>query len=563
MKLHIKIICTALLFCINTAFAQNCDCDHIISGLSNTAVNQIYAQNYNYEPGDTFCVLADTVAGLRFIGFEGTADSALTIINCGGEVVIKENMYSGIDTHESRFVVLSGSGDPNIEYGFHVIETGTGGVGVALSKFSSDIEVHHIEIENTGFAGLMAKTDPNCTDSMTWRINGYVFENLHVHHNYIHDTEGEGMYIGYTGGYKVVSNKICNGEYVFGHWFDGVDIHDNILENTGWDGIQVTLARTGAEIHHNTITNWGVANATWQNFMMSIGGGIYDVYNNFGVNEDGNEGNGIQLISGQSGTKFYNNVIINPFEHGIFMHARHEFDDTTNGYYFLNNTIISPEKSGVFYNPRIMYSEDSSLLYVDQDNVPLICRNNLIAYPGSDYASGPNWRGEAECYFDFNAINTRDAQVANIHHNVKTRDLDTVGILDSLNNDYSPSGVTSYLYNTGYDVSVYNVTIDYNDIPRPQHALFDIGAYEYNDLHIGPLEHLKQFLVYPNPFDDCITLKHTEANSISLFDLSGKCVYKNDGDKSLKHCLAHLDSGLYFISVNGAGLNHSQKIVKR
>ena len=104
-------------------------------------------------------------------------------------------------------------------------------------------------------------------------------------------------------------------------------------------------------------------------------------------------------------------------------------------------------------------------------------------------------------------------------------------------------------------MSVYNVTIDHNDIPRPQHALFDIGAYEYNDLHVGPLEHLKQLLVYPNPFEDCITLccsiKHKEANSISLFDLSGKCVYKA-GSKSLKHCLGHLDSGLYFISVDGA-----------
>jgi hypothetical protein len=245
------------------------------------------------------------------------------------------------------------------------------------------------------------------------------------------------------------------------------------------------------------------------------------------------------------------------------MHARHEFDDTTNGYYFLNNTIISPEKSGVFYNPRILYSEDSSLLYVDQDNVPLICLNNLIAYPGSDYASGPTWKGEAECYFDFNAINTRDAQIANIHHNVKTRDLDTVGVLDSLNNDYSPSGVTSYLYNTGYDVSLYNVTIDHNDIPRPQHVLFDIGAYEYNDLHVGPLEHHEQIFVYPNPFEDCITLKHNDANVVSLFDLYGKCVYKNVGNKNQTHCFDHLDSGLYFLSIHGSGPNRSLKIVKR
>ena len=545
----LTIVC--FLSILSIGYAQNCNCDHIISGLSTTSVNLIQAQNYTYNPGDIFCVMADTVAGLRFIGFEGTADSALIIVNCGGEVVIKENMYSGISLNESKYIQLSGSGDSGVIYGFHVIETGTGGLGVGLTDFSTDIEVHHIQIENTGFAGIMAKTNPNCSDTMTWRINGYIFKNLHIHHNYIHDTEGEGMYIGHTGGYKVVSNVICNGQYVFGHWFEGVDIHDNILENTGWDGIQVTLARLDAKIHHNTITNWGTANATWQNFMMSIGGGVYDVYNNFGTNPEGSEGNGIQLISGQSGTVFYNNVIINPFEHGIFMHARHEFDDTTSGYYFLNNTIISPEKSGVFYNPRMLYSEDSSLINKDQDDVPFIAMNNLIANPGSDYGSQPIWKDEAECYFDFNAKSTRDSQLVNIHHNLTTRNLDTVGITDSLNDDYSPSGINSALYNTGFDLSVYNINFDLNDVARPQDVFFDIGAYEFE----SPIStHIRndavQLIVYPNPFADYIVITDNgEIGSVELLDLSGRSVYKSNTGNRRVHDLSHLDAGIYILNV--------------
>jgi hypothetical protein len=567
MKLHLSSTVFCLLYLFSNCYAQSCSCDHTVTGLSTTAVNLIYNSSYAYSPGDTFCVLSDTLAGLRFVGFEGTIDSPIVIINCGGAVVVKENMYSGIELKLCKYIELSGSGDPGIEYGFNVIQTGNGLMGVGLSAFDTDIEVHHIDIENTGFAGIMAKTDPDCNDSTTWRSSGYVFRNLHIHHNYIHNTGGEGMYIGYTGGYKVESNKICNGNYVFGHWFEGVDIHHNILENTGWDGIQVSLARQDCKIHHNTITNWGTANATWQNFMMSIGGGVYDVYNNFGYNTPGNPGVGIQLISGQSGSSFYNNVIINPNSHGMFLHSRHEFDDSTSGYYVLNNTIINPAGSGVFYNPRITQSLDSNLLFFDQDYVPFICRNNLITNPGSDYASGPTWKGEAECFFDFNAKSTRDSQVVNIHHNVSTRDLDTIGITDSLNNDYSPLDVNSALYNTGFDVSAYNVNRDIDDVLRPQDLFYDIGAWEFVTLtNTAILKEEERPLVYPNPFDDYIIIENAGIyRNVELVDLLGETVFTTSLSKNISIDLRHLHPGLYLLKIysNSQNLSKTFKILKR
>ena len=559
MKLfYFSIFCLVLLS--DNCYAQSCNCDHTINGLSTTAVNQVYNTSYNYSPGDTFCIMSDTLAGLRFVGFEGTIDSPLVIINCGGQVVVKENMYSGIELKLCKYIELSGSGVPGLEYGFNVIQTGNGLMGVGLSAFDTDIEVHHIDIENTGFAGIMAKTDPDCNDSSTWRSSGYVFRNLHVHHNYIHNTGGEGMYIGYTGGYKVISNKVCNGNYVFGHWFEGVNIHHNILENTGWDGIQVSLARQDCKIHHNTFTDWGTANVTWQNFMMSLGGGVYEIYNNFGYNTPGNPGIGLQLISGQSGSIFYNNVIINPGGHAMFLHSRHEFDDASSGYYVLNNTIINPAGSGVFYNPRITQSLDSNLIFFDQDDVPFICRNNLIANPGSDYGSGPIWKDEAECFYDFNAKNTRDSQLVNIHHNISTRDLDTIGITDSLNNDYSPLDLNSALYNTGFDVSVFNVNTDINDVLRPQGLFYDIGAWEFMTMSNTIFTQEEELpVVYPNPFEDYIFIdKSGRYQKVELIDLLGQIVYTGNAIVNNRIDLSHLVPGVYLLNFYNIKHNLSQ-----
>ena len=91
--------------------------------------------------------------------------------------------------------------------------------------------LYNVEIKNTGFAGIMAKTDPTCSNPKTWRTGGYILQNLNLHHNYIHDTFGEGMYIGYTGGYMVESKKVCDGEYAFGHFLENVQIYDNIVES--------------------------------------------------------------------------------------------------------------------------------------------------------------------------------------------------------------------------------------------------------------------------------------------------------------------------------------------
>src|SRR5690606_423119 len=114
-----------------------------------------------------------------------------------------------------------------------------------------------------GFAGIMAKVDPstNCANKAPERPN-YTMFNARIHHCYFHDISGEGIYLGnsFFGGTTVY----C-GSTQYPHEVRGVRIHDNLLESTGWESIQVGSAVSDVEIYNNRIYNYGAANNPSQN----------------------------------------------------------------------------------------------------------------------------------------------------------------------------------------------------------------------------------------------------------------------------------------------------------
>ncbi|MEM6697248.1 MAG: 3-coathanger stack domain-containing protein [Bacteroidota bacterium] len=462
---------------------QDCGCDHTFTGLSANSVNNIHASDYDYSPGDVFCIEAGTIAGLRFLGFKGNSSNPLIFKNCGGQVIIEEDVYSGVTFRSSQYIHFTGTGDSEHEYGFKVARTGTrGAVGFSVSYLSSDFEIDHFDISNTGFAGIMAKTDPNCNDPLTWRRNGYVLRNLNIHHNYIHDVEAEGLYLGFTGGYKVSSNRSCNDEYIFGHWLENVEVHHNIVENAGWDGIQLNLVRYGGSVHHNKVTNWGIiADRPVQRFAMSIGGGRYQIYNNEMINEREDVGTGLQWISVEAGSSFYNNLLYGALGHGLFIHMRTEFEEPELGYFIGNNTIVNTEKSAFIYNAKIVEHEDPNMVGVEQNSIPIIQVNNLIVSPGSFYENSNFWKKYSENFFDFNTKTTRDAQIGNQYNNITTYNLNALGIIDKNALNFRPMGMRSVLVDAGTDVSSYSVTFDLDDNARPANGIYDIGAYEFSN----------------------------------------------------------------------------------
>lgn len=482
----LNFYCSALLLFFTTSlhlYGQDCGCDHYVKKKGGELVNIYHSSEFDYQPGDVFCIESGLWNAVRFIGFKGSEEKPLVFTNCDGVVEFNSPQYSGIHFIDSRFIRITGEGNGGNPYGLEVSHTGKGSPGIAINGLSSDIEIDHIEIYNTGFAGITAKTDPDCNDPETWREN-FTMYNINIHDNYIHDTEGEGLYIGYTGGFAT-SNKSCEGEMIFGHLIKGVKIYNNILERTGWDGIQLNMAVKDVEVYNNKINTYGVKKEKHQNFGMSIGGGsVGRYYNNQIINsQEFAIGGGVQIINNQGGTYFYNNIIKTTGEYGIFLHLRSDQLSVIGGYHFLNNLIIDSGNSGIFYNSCVLGGECRT-------DIAHSFYNNIIINPGVKYENGNLWKGVNENYIDFNTkILAENAIKAK---NVFSLRGDTLGFYDFENQDYRLVK-DSYLVDAGFNVAEFDVQTDLAGNFRPLNGIFDIGPYEYYNeknppVNIKPLQ---------------------------------------------------------------------------
>ena len=100
-------------------------------------------------------------------------------------------------------------------------------MGLKLDGLSTNFEVDHIEVSNVSFAGIMAKTDPNCDDA-TIRGNFTMYDVL-LHDNYVHDTRGEGFYVGNS--FWDGMERSCG--IRLPHEIKGLKVYNNIVEDTG------------------------------------------------------------------------------------------------------------------------------------------------------------------------------------------------------------------------------------------------------------------------------------------------------------------------------------------
>jgi len=437
--------------------AQPCSCRHTISSLQ-LAAN---GNNLKVEPGDTVCIQAGMRDYLYLSNFHGDSLHYIVFINCGGAVVVRNNYFNyGIKIAGSSYFRFTGSGVDSIRYGIRVTGTAPNKNGVTLDDKSTNFEIDHIEIANTGFAGIMSKTDPRCDLGS----NRGHFTQYHTifHDNYIHNTGGEGMYIGHS--FYNGHPTICNGrrDTLYPHEIRGLRVYNNILENTHWDGIQVSCATVDCEIYGNRVTNYGSAAVLYQNSGIQIGGGTTGkCYNNF---VSGGSGNGI-VVFGTGNNLIFNNVIVNAGMNyfpgdttlpvfGIFCDDR----TTVPGRYFniVNNTIVNVKTDGIrFYS---MLSAGSRIA------------NNIIVHPGSV----GNYPDKERSYIYLSkgvhvslSDNYTDSSAVNVHF----RDL--------LRGDFRLQA-DSPARGMGRDVSQMGVTFDFDQATRSGSGHVDAGAFEYH-----------------------------------------------------------------------------------
>lgn len=397
------------------------------------------------QPGSVIGLSEGVIYGnLIFRNIVGTPDNPIIIRNCGGIARVNgTGLAYAIKTENSKDFRITGGNDHDV-YGISI----TGGrMGITLDRLSTNFEVDHVEVLDAGFAGIMAKTDPNCDDA-TIRGN-FVMEKVFFHHNYIDGAGGEGFYVGnsfYEG-----MNRDCG--LRLPHEIHIVKIFKNIIKNPGREGIQLGCATRGAKVYDNIIENYGVANLRHQNSGMQLGSGTGGIcYNN--LIENGT-GNGL-IVLGLGDNVIYNNVIVNAGDLGIFCDER---ISPGPGFKFINNTIINPKTDGI----RI-YAE----------KVPMnVIRNNVIVNPGAYYTYTYPYTPDDAFIFTLG-----ESVKIDMSGNYFSADINEALFVDVSRRNFRPAS-GSPLVDRGADISGEHINNDFYKKARLKGAAYDIGAAEY------------------------------------------------------------------------------------
>jgi hypothetical protein len=417
------------------------DCKYVVPANTYT----IDGAQLGIKPGDVIGISGSRTTPLNFVNIVGTADQPIIIRNCGNvqaTVAVASNASFAVKFTYSKYFRLTGG----TEDGTYGIKISGGTLGVSADLLSTNFEIDHVEVSNTGFAGIMAKTNPSC-DSRTWRGN-FTMTDAFFHHNYVHDTGGEGFYVGnsfYASGESTSCGTLLPGE------LKNIKIYNNRVVNSGYESIQLGCAVSGAEIHDNVIENYGTMNVNVQNNGIQIGEGTGGLcYNNHIKNAVGT-GAGIILL-GLGDNVVFNNIILNSKGYGIFADSRYTPGP---GFKIVNNDIINPKLEGV-------------RLYAAGSQYHHYVMNNLIANSGTYATLGSN------SYVHL----LNSSVVATVTNNWNTQ--------ATLLANYLQFGAISTqilvncpLVDRGASVSAYGVTKDFNNGARPLGLGYDIGAIEY------------------------------------------------------------------------------------
>lgn len=425
------------------AFAQ-CGCTHFV-GL--TIADYIWdAAAKNVKPGDKICFTSGTRTGIEFKNIKGTADKPVIIANmCDGKVTVDAplNWGNAVAFTNSQYYIVDGSANPAVEYG---IEVKGGQAGLNNQLLSSDFEVHHVYVHDTGCTGLMGKTDPTC-DPATQRGN-FTLRNAIFHHNKLANTGCEGFYIG-NSHYDNGKPLTCNGlpVTVQEHDIIGVKVYNCILDNIGNDGIQIGSSKE-VVVHHNIVRNVGVKNNVAHQNLIQMGGGTHGaiVYNNYCEN-----GGGFGLYESGGGGTYFNNVVINALYGGACLQdPAPNFAPT--GARFYNNTFINCLTDGL-----LMYSEHTD---------PTLWYNNINVGP----VAGT---------YNYIRLNNASKNKITESNNLNTKDVNSVKFVDVAAKNFRLLATATGAIDKGKDLTAQGIISDLDENARPKGAGWDIGAFEY------------------------------------------------------------------------------------
>ncbi len=514
MKIIFPLLTCFLFFYSKTiSFSQNCKCDHTI-----TKSNFFTSTNLKVLPGQTVCIAAGNYSEIHFTGIAGEPQAPITIRNCNGRVVVKGN-NNGMLFSNCKHIRLTGETEADSTLGFKIEATSDNSMGVKIGDFSTDIELDHLEIANVGFAGIMAKSDPNC-DRSNWEENFKMY-NLKIHDNHIHNTGGEGIYIGssfWNYGQKIICGKdtlLANPHLIY-----GLEIYRNKVNNTGAEGIQYGCS-PDAKVHDNLVVNTGIAPfAVFQNNGVQIGGGSGGVFYNNIIHEV--PGIGLIMIGGVGNQSIYNNLIYDTGDAGIFSDTRPKSPINTFVKIYNNTIAFTGAESLKIYSPIQLYQ---------------VVNNALLSSKPGRFINAPDrvqyW--EENNYMDnvIGSAKLKNPQTGDFH----------------LTN-------TSPLINKGGNVPLWELTSDLEGKPRPFDGRYDIGCYEYQQSAFFISEEKQQLVVYPNPCTEFLYFNPVYTSyqtTVLIYDTEGKLIKDSNveafKDNHFRLDVSSLAAGSYYLKI--------------
>ncbi len=401
---------------------------------------------HSLQPGDKVLIQGHTRDRLVLVNLtQGSATAPITVTNTGGQLVIDDvgtTLSTGIKLYGVQNVVLKGTPAPGAyEHGIKVAKADSNGVDIDYNHYneswiggtfveSKNVEVAYLEIGNVGFSGIQAKYEAGVTYPANALLDG-----LKLHHNYIHDTRGEGLYIGWT---------------FDGHpWVANVSIHDNVIVNTGWDGIQLNRSKGQNAIYNNVVDRYAVAPSDLaQNEGITVSASRVNIYNNW-VRAAGAMSGTALFYTPYDASRIYNNVFIRPTAEDAIIVRKGATELTalpSARTDLINNTIVQPVKHGI--------------TVYDSVDTPVAFHNNIIADP-----------------IEGTFINSGSPSFSQ-SHNLRAETVAEVRFADAATDDYDLAAGSPAI-DAGLNAASFGVTTDLEGVSRPQGSAYDVGAYEF------------------------------------------------------------------------------------
>lgn len=363
--MHIAVL---LLLALSQASAA----DHLVRPGTDT----VDGEQMRIAPGDRVLVAGGrrgTTLTLR--NLVGAAGRPVTVVNQGGQVEIRTaERGSALTITGCRFLRVTGTGDPAVPYGFSAACTRDGCHSVNVVGRSSDIEIDHVEVPAAGFAGFNVKDEP-CVEGTTNR-GAFTMYDIRLHHNFVHDTGGEGFYIGHTfsNGWDH-DGKPATPE-LYPHFIIGLEIHDNLTRDTGCEGIQVGSTYAGLAMHGNTVERSGRKPfMQWQDNGIQIG---YSAGMAWGNRVSDAPGSGI-IVMTPAEVLLTGNLVRACGGDGIYLDQRLSSAGSLAcgglapgaGYLVANNTVIDAGRNGKGHG-IVLRAEDATGTSVARNNLVVV-----------------------------------------------------------------------------------------------------------------------------------------------------------------------------------------------